>query len=422
MAKIQVVKSTEILDSRGTPTVETIIILDNGAAARASVPSGASLGKYEAVELRDNDEKRYFGMGVLKAVDNVNKILGPAVIGMNPEDQLGIDKVLITKDGTPNKSKLGANAVLSVSLAAAKAAAACLQIPIYKFINKLAFNINLPASIKEMPTPIFNLINGGKHGAGNLDFQEFHVIPASHKSYKNGLRMGDEIYQTLKKVLTYRNAVHSVGDEGGFAPNLFTNLDALDILVDAIKETSYRLSYDIFLGLDVAATHFKTGRGYQIKDQPTPLTSEELSKYYEKLQEKFHLLLLEDPFAQDDWDDWIKLMKLMGSNLMIIGDDLFATNPERLKKGIGEQAANAILIKPNQIGTLTETLAVLKTAREGGFKVIVSHRSGETNDTFIADFAVGVAADYVKFGAPARGERVAKYDRLLEIENELFPS
>lgn len=421
MAKIQWVKATEILDSRGIPTVEAVVALDNGAAARASVPSGASLGKYEAVEMRDNDEKRFLGMGVLKAVDNVNKVLGTAVMGRDPEDQVEIDKVLIAIDGTPNKSKLGANAILSVSMAVCKAAAASLRVPLYKYVNKLAFNINLPTSIEKMPTPTFNLINGGKHGAGNLDFQEFHVIPATHKSYHAGLRLADEIYQTIKRVLSYRNAVHSIGDEGGFAPNLFTNLDALGILVEAIKETPYRLSYDVFLGLDVAASHFKTGRGYQIKDQPSALTSDELIKYYQDLQETYHLLLLEDPLAEDDWNDWGKLMKLMGESVMVVGDDLFATNMERLKKGIAEKVANAILIKPNQIGTVTETLSVVKQAREGGFKTIVSHRSGETNDTFVADFAVGVAADYVKFGAPARGERVAKYNRLLEIENELLP-
>lgn len=422
MARVQSVKAREILDSRGNPTVETVIILDDGAAARASVPSGASLGKYEAVELRDNDQKRFGGMGVLKAVENVNTVLGPAILGQNPEDQVEIDKILIASDGTPNKNKLGANAILSISLAVCKAAATSLRMPLYRYINQLAFNINLPLTIKKMPTPVFNLINGGKHGAGNLDFQEFHIIPASHKSYQMGLKMGVEIYQTLKRVLTYRNAVHSVGDEGGFAPNLFTNVDALSILTEAIKETPYRLSYDVFLGLDVAASHFKTGRGYQIKDQPAILSSDDLIKYYQDLQETYHLLLLEDPLAEDDWNDWGKLMKVMGEAVMIVGDDLFATNLERLKKGIAEKAANAILIKPNQIGTITETLSVVKAAREAGLKTVVSHRSGETNETFIADFAVGIAADYVKFGAPARGERVAKYNRLSEIENELFPS
>lgn len=419
MAKIQWVRATEILDSRGNPTVETSVGLDDGTAVRASVPSGASLGKYEAVELRDGDPKRFGGMGVLKAVENVNKVIGPAIVEKSPQNQTEIDQLLIKLDGTANKSKLGANAILSVSLTVCKAAAASLRTPLYKYINQLSFNINLPRTIEKMPTPIFNLINGGKHGAGNLDFQEFHVIPASHASYHEGLRLADEIYQTLKRVLSYRNAVHSVGDEGGFAPNLFTNLDALDILTEAIKETPYKLSYDVFLGLDVAASHFRAGHGYQIKDQPQALSSEELIKYYQNLQATYHLLLLEDPLAEDDWNDWGKLMGIMGQTVLIVGDDLFATNPERLKKGIGAKAANAILIKPNQIGTVTETLTVVKLAKEGGFKTIVSHRSGETNDTFVADFAVGIAADYVKFGAPARGERVAKYNRLLEIEGEL---
>jgi len=423
MAKIKWVRATEIIDSRGNPTVETVIGLDDGvSAARASVPSGASIGKYEAVELRDNDPTRFEGMGVLKAVENVNKIIGPAIVGKDPQNQIEIDQLLVKLDGTSNKSKLGANAILSVSLAVAKVAAQSFKIPLYKYLNKLAFNINLPVSITAMPTPVFNLINGGKHGTGNLDFQEFHVIPASHKKYHEGLRLCDEIYQTLKKVLRYRNAISSVGDEGGFAPNLFTNMDAIELLSDAIKETPYRLAYDVFFGLDAAASHFKKGGSYQIKDQPAALSSDELIKYYQNLQERYHLLILEDPLGEDDWDDWVKLMGIMGESVIIVGDDLFTTNPERLKKGIAEKAANAILIKPNQIGTLTETLAVVKQAKDAGFKTVVSHRSGETNDTFVADLAVGIAVDYVKFGAPARGERVVKYNRLLEIENELFPS
>ncbi|MDP3998858.1 MAG: phosphopyruvate hydratase [bacterium] len=423
MAKIQWVNATEILDSRGNPTIETTIALDDGvSAARASVPSGASLGKYEAIELRDNDPNRFNGMGVLKAVGNVNNAIGSAIMGKDPQDQVGIDKLLLKLDGTPNKGNLGGNAILSVSLAVCKVAAFSLKMPLYKYINKLAFNINLPVSIEKMPTPTFNLINGGKHGAGNLDFQEFHVIPASHKPYHEGLRLGDEIYQKVRKVLDYRNAIHSVGDEGGFAPNLFTNMDALEILIEAIKETPYKLSYDVFLGLDVAATHFKKGGHYQIKDHPEALAADDLIKYYQHLQENYHLLILEDPLGEDDWNDWAKLMQIMGNTVTIVGDDLFATNPERLKKGIDEKVANAILVKPNQIGTLTETLAVVKQAKDAGFKTIVSHRSGETNDTYIADLAVGLTADYVKFGAPARGERVAKYNRLLEIEHEIFLS
>lgn len=422
MAKIQWVRATEILDSRGNPTIETVIALDDGSAARASVPSGASVGKYEAVELRDNDPKRFGGMGVLKAVENVNKTLGPAIIGKNPEDQTAIDNFLIQLDGKPDKSNLGANAILSISLALAKVTAYSLHEPLYKYLNKLAFNINLPITIEKIPTPVFNLINGGKHGSGNLDFQEFHLIPATSRPYHESLRIAAEVYQLLKKTLIYRNAVHSVGDEGGFAPDLFTNMDALDVMLEALKETPYRLAYDVFFGLDIAATHFKTARGYQIKDQPGMLSSDDLIKFYKSIYEKYHFLLIEDPLGEDEWGEWVKLTQLLGQTVMIVGDDLFTTNFERLKKGIADKAANAILVKPNQIGTLTETLAVIKEAKDNGFKIIVSHRSGETNDIFIADLAVGVAADYAKFGAPARGERVVKYNRLLEIENELFPT
>lgn len=422
MPKIQSLQAREILDSRGNPTIETTVILDEGTSQSASVPSGASLGKYEAVELRDNDPLRFGGMGVLKAVSNVNNIIAPSVIGKNPLDQVSLDEMLNKLDGTPNKKNLGANSLLSVSLAVCRAAAVASKTPLYKYINNLAFNINLPTSIEKMPTPTFNLINGGRHGAGNLDFQEFHVIPATNKPYHEGLRIGEEIYQSLKNVLTYQGAIHSVGDEGGFAPNLFTNLDALEILTEAIKNTSYRISYDVFLGLDVAASHFKKRNGYQIKDRPAVFSSEEMIEYYQKLQEQYHLLLLEDPLSEDDWGDWKKLTKNLGETTIIVGDDLLATNPERLKKAISEKVATAILIKPNQIGTLTETLSVVKIAREGGFKIIVSHRSGETNDSFIADLAVGIAADYAKFGAPARGERVAKYNRLSEIESQLWPN
>lgn len=423
MAKVKWVKAAEILDSRGNPTVETIIVLDDGrSVARASVPSGASVGKAEAFELRDNDPQRFGGMGVLKAVENVNNILGPAIVGKDPQNQFELDNLLNELDGTSNKAKLGANAILSASLAVCKVAAFNLGVPLYRYINQLAFNINFPVEIKKIPTPVCNLINGGRHGSGNLDFQEFHVIPATSKPYQAGLRLCTEIYQTLKKTLLYRNATCSVGDEGGFTPNLFTNTDAIEILIEAIKETPYQLASDIFLGLDVAASHFKKGGEYQIKDQPAALSSEELINYYQNLQKQYCLLFLEDPLAEDDWEEWAKLMKAMGENVMIVGDDLLTTNSERLKKAVEMKAANAILIKPNQIGTLSETLTVVKQAREGGLKTIVSHRSGETNDIFVADLAVGIGADYVKFGAPARGERVAKYNRLLEIENELFPA
>lgn len=419
MAKIAAILAREILDSRGIPTIEAVASLDDGTSATAAVPAGTSIGRYEAEELRDNDQTRFQGMGVLRAVENVNKVIAPKIQGLDPQNQTALDAILIKLDGSPNKKNLGANAILAVSLATCRAASISAKIPLYKHINNLAFNINLPTSGENLPTPIFNLINGGKHGAGNLNFQEFHVVPATNKPYSDALRIGQEIYQILGRVLTYRGAVHSVGDEGGYAPNLFTNIDALDILRDTVGQTSYQLGYDLFLGLDVAASVFKTGRGYQLKDREEPYSGEELIVYYQGLQIKYNLLLLEDPFSEDDWEMWKKLTQSLGSQTIVVGDDLLATNKERLKRAIEEKAATAILVKPNQIGTLTETLAVVKMARAANFKVVVSHRSGETNDAFIADFAVGVAADYVKFGAPARGERVAKYNRLSEIEGEL---
>lgn len=418
MSKVKTIKAREILDSRGNPTVETTVILEDGSSGTASVPSGASLGKYEAVELRDGDPARFGGLGVLRAVANVNQVIGPHLIGFEATKQEEIDETMIKLDGTKDKSKLGANSLLSVSLAAACAAANSSQTPLYHYLNSL-FGQSLPTSIEKMPTPTFNIINGGKHGAGNLDFQEFHVVPATIKPYHEALRIGEEIYQALKKVLTYRNAIHSVGDEGGFAPNLFTNLDALEAILEAIKMTSHVFSRDAFLGLDVAATHFKKGDAYQIKDRPIPLSSSEFIEYLQDLNNQYHLLVLEDPLEEDDWEGWIALTQILGAATLVIGDDLLATNRERLEQAIARKACTAILVKPNQVGTLTETLEVVRIARQGGFKIIISHRSGETNDTFIADLAVGVAAEYVKFGAPARGERIAKYNRLLEIEAEL---
>jgi enolase len=420
MSKIYLIKAREILDSRGTPTIETTVFLDDGWRGISSVPSGASTGHYEAVELRDGDPKRYNGMGVLKAVSNVNQIISPKLIGLDPKNQFEIDKILLSLDGTKDKSKLGGNTLLSVSQAVCKAAAASLRIPLWKYISQLAINsFQMTIPNFRIPIPTFNLINGGKHGAGNLEFQEFHVIPTASKSYHEGLEMVEEIYQTVKKVLIRHGAVHSVGDEGGFAPNLFTNMDALEVVIQAIKEAGFNFRMDVFIGLDVAATHFYKNGTYSIRDRTQPLQANELIEYYRELCQQYPLYLLEDPLFEDDWGGWIKLTQQIGEGTIIVGDDLLCTNLERLKKAIKEKACNAILIKPNQIGTISETLEVVKTAKEKGFKTIVSHRSGETNDTFIADFAVGVGADLVKFGAPARGERVAKYNRLLEIEEEL---
>lgn len=417
MAKITQVKAYEILDSRGYPTVEAAVYYDGGCAT-ASVPSGTSTGKYEAIELRDNDPQRFAGMGVQKAVANVNNILGPAISDMELTDQFNIDKKLIELDGTGNKSKLGANSLLSVSQAVAKAAAISQNISLYLWFNKLFEGLGYKTNIS-LPTPIVNVINGGKHGTGNLDFQEFQIIPASNKQFPQALRLACEIYYKIKEVLKYRNAVHAVGDEGGFAPNLFTNLDALEIISQAIKQSGYTLQLDVFLGLDIAPAYFFKDGKYQIKDVQEKYSGEKFIEYIEKLHQSYHLLCLEDPLDEDSWEDWVKITKLLGSQVHIIGDDLLATNPERLKRAIDLRAANSILVKPNQIGTVSETLTVVKMAKENNFKVVVSHRSGETNDFLIADLACGVGADFVKFGAPARGERTVKYNRLLKIAGEV---
>jgi enolase len=421
MAKIHTVKSREILDSRGNPTVETTVILDDGWRGVSSVPSGASTGNYEAVELRDGDKTRYDGMGVLNVVSNVNQILGPKIIGMEVSNQKEIDTLLINTDGTKDKSKLGANAILSVSQAILKASAASAKLPLYRYINQIATSVyGLKANTLRIPTPTFNIINGGKHGAGNLEFQEFHIVPSQDKPYRQGLEMVEEIYQTVEKVLVRHGAVHSVGDEGGFAPNLFTNMDALEVMVQAIKESGNEFRKDVFIGLDVAASNFFRNGTYAIRDRTQPLQSNELIEFFRDLSIQYPLFLLEDPLFFDDWDAWTKITSELGGQTVIVGDDLLCTNAERLKKAIEKKACNGILVKPNQIGTISETIEVIKIAQEGAFKTIVSHRSGETNDTFIADFAVGVNSDFCKFGAPARGERVAKYNRLLEIEEEIY--
>lgn len=417
MAKIAHIWAREILDSRGIPTVEAVGQLDSGQISVSSVPAGTSMGTYEALELRDGDPARYFGKGVLKAVDNINSVLGPAVIGFDPADQAGIDKKLIDIDGSENKSKYGANAILAISMVAAKLGAAISGSGLYVWIYNLAQRTGLKPVV-HIPTPLFNMINGGLHGAGNLDFQEFHVIPASNKNYSDGLRSCVEIYMSMGDNLSRRGAIHSVGNEGGYAPNLFTNADALEVFVESIKQTNYGIGRDVFLGLDVAANSFYKNGEYTIRDKSSPLDAEGLLEYYKSLNEQYHLAVLEDPFAEDSWDHWKKLMAALPS-ITIIGDDLLVTNPKRVQKAIEEKACNAILIKPNQVGTITETLQVIKMAKDANWKIVISHRSGETNDTFIADFAVGVGGDYLKFGAPARGERVAKYNRLSAIEVEL---
>ena len=419
MSTIKHIWAREILDSRSSPTVETACQLDNGYLLVSSVPAGASTGTYEALDYRDNDPERYKGEGVLKAVENVNTILGQSIVGMDPSKQSEIDKKLIDLDGTESKTKYGANAILSISEVVVKAGAAANGKPLYAWINLLAQSAGLKPKLS-LPTPLFNMINGGSHGAGNLDFQEFFIIPASSKTYSQGLQAGVEIYNTIGEHLARRGAVQSVGDEGGYAPNLFTNADALEVYVESVKETKYSMGRDVFLGLDVAANSFYKNGEYTIKDKSSPLNDDDLLEYYKSLNNQYHLAILEDPFYQDGWESWKKLKKALSDQLIIVGDDLLATNPKRVKKAISEDACNAILIKPNQIGTVSETLSVVKLARDVDWKIIASHRSGETNDSFIADFAVGISAEYAKFGAPARGERVAKYNRLSSIERELM--
>lgn len=418
MAKIKAIHAREILDSRGNPTVETTIWADSGHATVASIPSGASTGKYEALELRDNDPKRYQGMGVLTAVSYVNTIIAPRLIGADPLYQTRIDKTLVQMDGTKNKSRLGANTILSVSQAVCELGALVSQRPVYRYLAEKYQLTNLSST--NIPTPTFNLINGGKHGAGNnLDFQEFHVIPSSRQRFSEALATGDQIYHAIKESLKKKNAVYSIGDEGGYAPNLYSNSDALELLEEAIVSCGLTFGRDVFLGIDAASNSFFNENKYTIKDKPQPLTPDELIEFYTELNKQYKLFLLEDGLREDDFVGWAKLNAAIGQDTLIVGDDLLTTNKERLQKAIQTKACNSVLIKPNQIGTISETVDVIKTAKLSNMNVIVSHRSGETNDDFIADFAVGCGADYVKFGAPARGERVAKYNRLMAIETEL---
>ncbi|OGM01916.1 phosphopyruvate hydratase [Candidatus Woesebacteria bacterium GWA1_41_8] len=418
MATISKIWAREILDSRGIPTVETACQLDTGAVSVSSVPTGASTGKHEALELRDGDQKRFNGKGVIKAVENVNAILGPAVWGKDPTRQEEVDETLIALDGTENKSKYGANAILSVSEVVAKAGALASNLPLYRWINQLAKAHQIDAKLK-IPIPEFNMINGGLHGAGNLDFQEFHVMPASSKTFSEGLRNCSEIYMAIGENLKRRGAIHSIGDEGGYAPNLFTNADAIELIVDSIRETEYQVGRDVFLGLDVAANTFYKNGEYVIRDKSSPMSEDAMIEFFKTLNNQYKLAAIEDPLDENAWAGWQKLYGIIGDTVIVVGDDLLVTNPKRLAKAIQEKTCNAILVKPNQIGTVTETIKVIKQARDAGWRVVPSHRSGETNDWFIADFAVGVGADYAKFGAPARGERVAKYNRLLSIEKEL---
>lgn len=415
MPKITRIIAREILDSRAIPTIEVSVLTDLGTFGTASIPSGASTGKSEDVELRDGDEARYHGQGVLKAIANVETILAPKLLGFEVTQQEKLDQLMIDLDGTSNQSRLGANAILGISIAALKASASSYKLPLFMYLSKRY----RPGVALKIPGPIFNLINGGKHGAGNLDFQEFHVIPSTKMSFHDALRAGAETWVNLKTELVHRNAIHSVGDEGGFAPNLFTNADALELMALVIKNSTYRLGQDLFLGLDVAADEFYRDGKYHIKDSPRPLAKSELSELYANLVKDYGLLGIEDPLEQEDWAGWAELSHVLPGSVMIIGDDLITTNAKRLQKAIDNKSCNAVIVKPNQIGTVTETIELMTLAQKNNITQIASHRSGETNDYFIADFAVGMGANYAKFGAPDRGERVAKYNRLLEIESYL---
>ncbi len=411
LTTIEVVTAQEILDSRGNPTVRVEVLLIGGASGVSAVPSGASTGAHEAVELRDDDKSRYGGKGVLKAVDNVNETIGDAVIGLDATDQVVLDEVMIELDGTPNKAKLGANAMLGVSLAAAKAAANAQNQPLYRYLGGV--------SARTLPVPMMNILNGGKHADNSTDMQEYMILPVGASSFREALRMGAEVYQGLKKVLHDRKLNTNVGDEGGFAPSLGSNREALEVIVAAIETAGYKPGVDIFLGMDPAASEFYHDGKYVLAREGRTLTSSEMIDLYEQWIGEYPIVTLEDGLAEDDWEGWAHLRQRLGNRVQLVGDDLFVTNTSRLKRGITEHSANSILIKLNQIGTLTETMEAIEMAKRAGFTAVVSHRSGETEDTTIADLVVATNAGQIKTGAPARSERVAKYNRLLVIENEL---
>jgi enolase len=411
MAVIKEVKAREILDSRGNPTVEVDVILENGIKGRAAVPSGASTGSREAVELRDKDEKRYLGKGVLKAVQNVNTIIAAKIKGMDPEKQQLIDKTMIDLDGTENKAKLGANAILGVSLAAAKAAALNKGLPIYAYIGG--------KDARRLPIPFFNILNGGKHADNNVDIQEFMIAPIGAPTFREALRYAGETYHNLKSVLKSKGLNTAVGDEGGFAPNLTSNEEAIKVIITAIEKSGYKPGKDISIVLDPAASEFYQDGKYLLKADNRMLSSEEMVNYYDNLISKYPIISIEDALAENDWDGWKILTDRLGKKIQLTGDDIFVTNPKILKEGIAKGIGNSVLIKLNQIGTLTETLETIAIAKKAGYTCVFSHRSGETEDSFLADITVATNAGQLKTGAPARSERLAKYNQLLRIEEEL---
>jgi len=414
MSTIIDVKAREILDSRGNPTIEAEVALASGALGRAAVPSGASTGKHEAVELRDGEKKRYGGKGVMKAVQNVNELIGSHIVGLDATQQVVVDEAMIELDGTSNKGNLGANAILAVSIATAKAAASAVGLPLYQYLGGV--------NARLLPVPMMNIINGGKHADNNLDIQEFMIVPVGANSFREALRKGVEVFHALKGILNKKGLVTAVGDEGGFAPHLNSNAEALDIIMEAIKAARYKPGRDIVLALDAAASEFfnKSSGKYVLKAEKKPQrTAGAMIDYYKELSDKYPIISIEDGLAEDDWDGWQALTKKLGTTVQLVGDDLFVTNTERLKKGIKKNVANSILIKLNQIGTISETLRAVELARSAGYTSVISHRSGETEDATIADVAVATNAGQIKTGSASRSDRMAKYNQLLRIEEEL---
>ncbi len=414
MSKIYSVKAREILDSRGNPTVEVDVELENGIMGRAAVPSGASTGTREAVELRDNDKSRFHGKGVKTVVDNVTKIIAPEITGLDVLEQRKIDRTLIALDGTKNKSRLGANAILGVSMAAAKAASSFLNIPLFKYIGG--------SNAYELPVPMMNILNGGKHADNNVDIQEFMIMPIGADSFATALRMCAEVYQTLKNVIKNRGMSTAVGDEGGFAPDLATNEDALKLIVEAIEKTGYKPGEDVSIALDPAASEFYMDGKYVFQGEKVSRSSGEMIDLYSEWISKYPIVSIEDGLSENDWEGWASLTSKLGGKVQLVGDDIFVTNPEILREGISKNIANSILIKLNQIGSLSETLDTIQMAHKAGYTTVISHRSGETEDTAMADVAVAVNAGQIKSGAPCRTERIVKYNQLLRIEELLGSS
>lgn len=411
MSDIIFVKAREVLDSRGNPTIEAEVHLESGLVALAAVPSGASTGEHEALELRDGDKSRYLGKGVLKAVQNVNEIIGPQIVGMDVTDQPGIDLAMLDLDGTPLKSKLGANAILSVSMAVARAAALELELPLYRYLGGV--------NARLLPVPMSNIINGGAHADNNVDIQEFMIMPLGAPDFHEALRYNAETFHTLKAILKSRGLATSVGDEGGFAPNLATNEDALKVIVEAIEKAGYAAGKDIFIAIDAAASSFYKDGKYRLAAENKAFTSKEMIDYYTILVDKYPIVSIEDGLAEDDWDGFAQMHKRLGTRIQVMGDDLFVTNPERIRKGIELNCANSVLIKLNQIGTVSETIDAITTAHNAGWTAVVSHRSGETCDTFMADLCVALNTGQIKTGSLSRSERIAKYNHLLHIEEDL---